>query len=122
MGKIIRLTESDLNRIVKRVLNEQPVLPYQQPSDSPTTSLSSILTGKNFMSDGLSTNIAVCMGEKDLPQACKSLISKATGGDNKLSLNNIMGSIKDFGMCDKALGSEDKINKFSACLIKQLKK
>jgi hypothetical protein len=62
------------------------------------------------------------MGMKDLPQACKSLISKVTGSDNKLSLNNIMGSMKDFGMCDKALGNEESINKFSACLMKQIKK
>lgn len=125
MKNRVRLTEADLTRLVRRVIQEQPVLPYQ-PNPSVAGKINPFPSvGNNIKrptSGGLVTNIAICMGMKDLPQACKSLISKVTGGDNKLSLNNIMGSMKDFGMCDKALGSEDNINKFSACLMKQLKK
>jgi hypothetical protein len=125
MAKIIRLTEADLTRLVRRVIQEQPVLPYQ-PSPRVSSKPNPFPTYGNYnkrpTSGGLETNIAICMGMKDLPQACKSLISKVTGSDNKLSLNNIMGSMKDFGMCDKALGNEESINKFSACLMKQIKK
>jgi len=122
----VRLTEADLTRLIRRVIQEQPVLPYQ-PSPRVSSTPNPFPTyGNNIKrptSGGpITNNITICMGMKDLPQACKSLISKVTGSDNKLSLNNIMGSMKDFGMCDKALGNEESINKFSACLMKQIKK
>jgi hypothetical protein len=128
MRNTIRLTEADLTKLIRKVISEQPT-PY--PSRTGVSSTRKVnpfpSVGKGFdngprPTSTIAKTIAVCMGMKDLPQACKSLIGKVTGSDNKLSLNNIMGSMKDFAMCDKSLASEDNINKFSACLMKQLKK
>ena len=121
----VRLTEADLTRLIRRVIQEQSAV-----GGAVGRAISSLKTsgqpgGKPRMDVSgafMTNNIITCMGMKDLPQACKSLISKVTGSDNKLSLNNIMGSMKDFGMCDKALGNEESINKFGACLMKEIKK
>ena len=43
MKKIVRLTESDLARIVRRVLNEQPV--ELEPLEKPTTQKSAFKFG-----------------------------------------------------------------------------
>ncbi len=129
MAKIIKLTESDLTKLIRKVISEQPTPYPSRIGVSSTRKVNPFPSVGKGLDNGakpttptIATNIAVCMGETNLPQACKSLISKVTGSDNKLSLNNIMGSMKDFAMCDRALGSEDKINKFSACFMKQLKK
>jgi hypothetical protein len=124
----VRLTEADLTRLIRRVIQEQPVLPYQpspRVSSKPNPFPSVQPGGKPRMDVSgafMTNNIITCMGVKDLPQACKSFMRKVTGSDNKLSLNNLMGSMKDFGMCDKALGNEESINKFGACLMKEIKK
>ena len=52
MKKVIKLTESDINRIVRKVLNED--VPTQDPRNK----------------------IMTCLGGKNVPESCKTFIDK----------------------------------------------
>ena len=74
MRKIIRLTESDLTRLVKRVLNEQ------------TDNTDKI---KKCLSDGLQ-NIGKTVDFNNIPEICTNMISqisKTGNADNKVIFN-----------------------------------
>jgi hypothetical protein len=76
MKKVIRLTESDLARIVMRVLNEQPELPRQElpKLDSPTDSRDEIIATKDAQIESLTNEINQIM--KDLKMQRRENIDK----------------------------------------------